>query len=434
MSRSSGWLETPLGHVTEEVRKRYGKGSVEYCIPMYGVERGSGLTSETKYASKDTSKYKVVEPGMFVYNPMRLNIGSIGMVEKHRGIGLVSPDYVVFRCIADKLMPEYLDLFTRSKEWQAWVDAAGVGSVRTRIYYRELAEMPLMLPRIDEQRRICKIFGAIQEKSSTNAEIRDSVSQIAESIFVSWFVDFDPVHAKAEGKKPFGMDDDTAALFPDSFEDSELGEIPRGWEVVALPDVLDVDPKRAITRGSDAPYLDMKNMPTTGHRPGGWIRKPFHSGSRFINGDTLVARITPCLENGKTAYVDFLKGNEVGWGSTEFIVMRPKPPLPTEYGYLFARSERFRAYAIQSMTGSSGRQRVAVNSLDDYLVVKPTDDVTNKFGAVVRPIMELIKVNSEQSMTLGEIRADLLPNLLSGEIRIPADQVKKTCSGKVGAR
>jgi type I restriction enzyme S subunit len=287
---------------------------------------------------------------------------------------------------------------------------------------------------VDEQEEIANMLFSLDLKYELSQEMNSNLESITRAIFKSWFIDFDPVRAKAEGRKPFGMDDETAALFPDSFEDSELGEIPKGWDVVAAPDVVEIDPKRTIEKGINAPYLDMKSMPTTGHRPSEWISKPFKSGSRFVNGDTLVARITPCLENGKTAYVDFLKDNEVGWGSTEFIVLRPRAPLPTAYGYLLARSEAFRTYAIQSMTGSSGRQRVAVDSFDDYLLVRPTSDISEKFGAIVNPIMELMKVTSQQSMTLGGVRDALLPKLLSGQVRIPAGQVKEMDGDKVGAQ
>ena len=136
----------------------------------------------------------------------------------------------------------------------------------------------------------------------------------ARAIFKSWFVDFDPVRAKIDGRQPEGMDAETAALFPAAFEDSELGKIPKGWRVAPLPEVIEVNPKRSLSKGQLAPYLDMKNMPTQGHYPDNWFDRPFKSGTKFINGDTLLARITPCLENGKTAFVDFLEDEVVGWG------------------------------------------------------------------------------------------------------------------------
>ena len=155
--------------------------------------------------------------------------------------------------------------------------------------------------------------------------------KMARALFRSWFVDFDPVRAKAEGR-PSGLPPDLDALFPASFEASELGEIPAGWEVKTLGDVIDVNPRRRIRRGDVATHVAMAALPTSGPHVAEWTQRAFTSGARFTLGDTLLARITPSLENGKTALVDFLDGGETAWGSTEFIVLRPKPTWPPEIG------------------------------------------------------------------------------------------------------
>jgi type I restriction enzyme S subunit len=169
--------------------------------------------------------------------------------------------------------------------------------------------------------------------------MNETLEAMARALFKSWFVDFDPVRAKAEGRDP-GLPQPLADLFPDSFEDSEMGEIPTGWEVKPLPELFSVNPTRRLRKGDVAPYLDMSSMPTNGHSARDVIYRPFGSGTRFVNGDTLVARITPCLENGKTAYVDFLEDRQVGWGSTEYIVMRPQS-LPTEFAYFLHGATNF---------------------------------------------------------------------------------------------
>jgi type I restriction enzyme S subunit len=139
---------------------------------------------------------------------------------------------------------------------------------------------------------------------------------------------------------------------------------------------------------------------------------------RFIDGDTLVARITPCLENGKTAYVEFLQEGQVGWGSTEYIVLRPKSPLPTEYAYCLARSSEFREFAIQSMTGSSGRQRVPVDSLSNFAITSPSENVAALFGRLVTPLFARARAEVEEGRALAALRDTLLPKLISGELRI----------------
>ena len=139
---------------------------------------------------------------------------------------------------------------------------------------------------------------------------------------------------------------------------------------------------------------------------------------KFMNGDTLVARITPSLENGKTAFVDFLNNDDVGWGSTEYVVLRPKLYLPPEYGYCFARTEEFRSHAIMNMTGTSGRQRVPENCFDDYKMILPPKDLTEVFGKISKKIFLKIKENAEMQDNLIKVRDILLSKLMSGEIRV----------------
>jgi type I restriction enzyme S subunit len=246
---------------------------------------------------------------------------------------------------------------------------------------------------------------------------------MARGLFKSWFVDFEPVRANAEGRLP-GLSKQLADLFPNEFEESDFGECPKGWVFMSLPDVVNVNPSRTLGRGENAPYLDMANMPTQGHSPDEVVDRPFGSGMRFMNGDTLVARITPCLENGKTAYVDFLKDGQVGWGSTEYIVLRPKSPLPEEYAYCLARSQEFRDFAIQAMTGTSGRQRVPVDSLGHFVVALPSEKVAGAFGRLVKPLFARARAAVEQNRTLASLRDELLHKLISGELRIAhADRI-----------
>ena len=215
-----------------------------------------------------------------------------------------------------------------------------------------------------------------------------------------------------------GMSPEIAALFPDRFVDSELGKIPEGWEISPLSEVIEINPPRCLQKGDIAPYLDMANMPTKGHTPDTMIDRPYASGMRFVNGDTLVARITPCLENGKTAYVDFLPDGVTGWGSTEYIVMRPKRLLPDEFAYCLARSASFREFAIQNMTGTSGRQRVPATALSQFLLPRPSKQTAKSFGDLVRPLIAQASEAVRESRTLTALRDLLLPKLISDKMRM----------------
>ena len=145
------------------------------------------------------------------------------------------------------------------------------------------------------------------------------------------------------------------------------------------------------------------------------VLREFKAGTRFRNGDTLLARITPCLENGKTAFVQSFPEDTVGWGSTEFIVMRAIHPIPPEYPYLLARDEAFREHAIQSMTGTSGRQRVQFDALAPYLLPFPPKEVWPEFSLLAESVFARIESNRRESRVLAAQRATLLPHLVSGK-------------------
>lgn len=297
-------------------------------------------------------------------------------------------------------------------------------SIQTGVPHTNLSilkKTPIILPPLAMQIEIAEILSSLDDKIELNRRMNATLEAMAQALFKSWFVDFEPVKAKAAGRAPEGMDADTAALFPSEFQDSELGLIPKGWKCLPLNEAFEINPTRKLAKATEASYLDMANVPTQGHRPMGWINRAFSSGTKFINGDTLLARITPCLENGKTAFVDFLPEGETGWGSTEFIVIRPKPPLPAYFAYLLCREPDFRSFAIQSMTGTSGRQRVQIDSLGKYLLAIPPNKAAERFGEIIRPLIERISCNSEESSSLTGIRDALLPKLISGQLRVPAE-------------
>ncbi len=311
----------------------------------------------------------------------------------------------------------------QSEPMQTQMKGRSSGTTVLGIKQSELRKVVLAIPPMERQQLAASVLKALDTRISLLEETNATLEAIAQTLFKSWFVDFDPVHAKAEGRVPDGMDVATAALFPDTFEDSPLGPIPQGWRAASLSDCMELNPQRVLRKGSLASYLDMANAPTQGHRPAEITQRELGSGSKFTNGDTLLAKITPCLENGKTAFVDFLADNEVGWGSTEFIVMRPKAPLPPFWGYLLARMPNFRAFAIQAMTGTSGRQRVDLGSLKQFSVVVPDDGVAEAFEKIIEPLRARIAAASSHADSLSQLRDTLLPRLISGKLRLPDAQV-----------
>ena len=292
-------------------------------------------------------------------------------------------------------------------------------SGRQRVPANCFEHFPVSIPPIAEQRPIARILGALDDKIELNRRMNETLEAMARALFKSWFVDFEPVRAKAVGRDT-GLPQSISRLFPDRFMGSDLGDVPDGWHVTCLSDMMDVNPRRSgITKGDKAPYVPMAAMPTTCHTPTDVVDRPFGSGMRFINGDTLVARITPCLENGKTAYVDFLREGQVGWGSTEYIVLRPIAPFPCEFAYFLARSTAFRDFAIRNMTGTSGRQRVQASTLAKFPLALPPPQLLREFGKHASPLLAQANSLARLSRTLATIRDALLPKLISGQICVP---------------
>ncbi len=288
---------------------------------------------------------------------------------------------------------------------------------------QDLEEIEAAIPPLPEQRAIAHILGTLDDKIELNRRMNETLEAMARALFKSWFVDFEPVRAKMEGRwlrgeSLPGLPAERYDLFPDRLVDSELGGIPEGWEVKALGEVVELNPPEPMNRGILAPYLDMAALPTSGSSPDTAVLREFKSGTRFRNGDSLLARITPCLENGKTAFVQSLQRGEVGWGSTEFIVMRSVHPAPPAYAYLLARDVDFREHAIQSMTGTSGRQRVQVAALAPYPLPSPSAETWNEFSALVSPLFAQIEFNHKESLALAAQRETLLPRLVSGELAV----------------
>ena len=218
---------------------------------------------------------------------------------------------------SDKLDGRFLHYVLASRRFTEYVLSIQTGTAVPHISAKQIREYEFPLPPLPEQSAIGHVLGMLDDKMDLNRRMNETLEAMALALYKSWFVNFGPVRAKMEGRDP-GLPRHLADLFPDRLVNSEIGEVPEGWRGRPLPDLIDVNPERRLRKGQVAPYLDMGNMPTKGHIPDTVVDRPFGSGMRFMNGDTLVARITPCLENGKTAYVDFLPDGQVGWGSTEY--------------------------------------------------------------------------------------------------------------------
>lgn len=177
-----------------------------------------------------------------------------------------------------------------------------------------------------------------------------------------------------------------------------------GWQEVTLSDVIEFNPKESIKKGKLSKKVSMDKLDPFLRKINGYEEIEFTSGTKFRNGDTLLARITPCLENGKTAQVSILEKGEVGFGSTEFIVMREKTGKTlNDFIYYLSISDKFRNIAIKSMTGTSGRQRAQKDVIENSVISIPTLDEQKSIAKILSDLDNKIEVNNKINKNLEEM-------------------------------
>lgn len=176
------------------------------------------------------------------------------------------------------------------------------------------------------------------------------------------------------------------------------------WKKCKLDGLLEFNPKIQLKKGTKAKKVDMDKLVPFTRKITGYIESDFTGGSKFTNGDTLLARITPCLENGKTAYVNVLEDKEVGFGSTEFIVLRAIEGISIPlFIYYLAVSPDFREIAIASMSGTSGRQRVDVKALEQLEINLPSLEEQKRIAEILGSLDDKIELLQKQNKTLEDM-------------------------------
>ena len=298
----------------------------------------------------------------------------------------IAQDMIALRADESKIYPKYLFAVLRSREIQQQIYNTNVGDVIPHFKKQFLNQLLIPIPERSIQESIGDLYYVLSLKAERNKKINDNLQQQAFSVF-------DNLIANAENN------DYTVSAY--AF----------------------LNPKRTLAKNQVARSIDMSQLSTSGAFPSGWEMKPFNGGMRFTNGDTLLARITPCLENGKTAFIDFLDDGEVAFGSTEYIVLAPKNDTPPEMLYCLARYPAFVDYAVKNMNGSSGRQRVSAETVGQYRLPLFDKHSLVLFKEVVSPMFLKMRYNSLENMRLAELRDALLPKLMSGEIDVSAVQL-----------
>ncbi|MFG1419981.1 restriction endonuclease subunit S [Xanthobacter sp. V0B-10] len=265
-----------------------------------------------------------------------------------------------------------------------------------------LNEAQIRIPSLKIQRRIASILGAYDDLIEVNRRRIAVLEEMARGLFEEWFVRFRfPGHE----------------VLP--IEDTPDGSLPTGWSWGTASDLLLFDPRTRVPREGEKPFIPMGHLDTSTSLIAEPETRDGNSGSKFQNGDTLFARITPCLENGKTGLVRNLPGPDgVGFGSTEFIVMRGGRAGPA-FTYCLSRLPAFRDHARMSMSGASGRQRARTDSVADFVIaIPPMNNLFDLFEKAAWPMLELVGQIGSSNERLAASRDLLLPRLISGQLSV----------------
>lgn len=289
-------------------------------------------------------------------------------------------------------------------------------SGRQRVPSDAFDHIRIPIPGLDEQLSISHILGTLDDKIDLNKQMNETLEAIARAIFKSWFIDFDPVRAKADGKQPFGMDEETAVLFPSEFEDSELGEIPKGWQVKPLDNIasflnglaLQKYPAEADEYLPVIKIAELRNGITASSGKASLDVPPDY----IINDGDVIFSWSGSLEcviwcGGRGALNQHL-----------FKVTSRDHPKWFYYHWVHHHLPEFRAIAAGKATTMGHIQR---GHLHDALVVVPPSHLMEHAEGVFTPLIEKFILNRLESHNLASIRDMLLPKLLSGEIRVPVE-------------
>ena len=344
-------------------------------------------------------------------------LGQIGLMPKNRKF----PRYIMgnsmmrVRCDPTVLLPEYLYYWLSSPEGQHYifsrVSQVGVPQIQTPLATLRQAE--LAVPPLADQLRITHILGVLDDKIELNRKMSATLEAIARALFKSWFVDFDPVRAKAEGRDP-GLSAEIAALFPDSFDETEHGQLPSGWAFATISDIAIINPEvwSKASRPDVIRYVDLSTvkwgrfeMPATYDES----EAPSRAQRVLRPGDTLVGTVRPA--NGSYGLVS----DEGLTGSTGFAVLRPTRSPPLTY---LAATSKDNIERLGHLADGGAYPAVRPEVVAGTRVVLSSKIVLCAFDAIASPLLDRYAQADRESRTLAALRDALLPKLISGELRV----------------
>ena len=316
------------------------------------------------------------------YDHLRINSGMVILSAKDNNI--IDNEFIYY-LVTSPVAKKTIELFCS-------------GSAQPQLPIKDFVKIKYDLPSMEIQKHIVSVLSAYDNLIEVNNKRIKVLEQMAENLYREWFVRFRfPGHETAE------------------FENG----IPKGWAYRRADEVIVFNPTLKTGSQTEFTIIPMEALSTNSMvlDSSCFVRQDSISGRRSQNGDTLLAKITPCLENGKTGFVMGMPENEVFGGSTEFVVMRSKALTP-HYVYCIARSYYFRQTAILSMNGADGRQRVDEDKLKSTKILQPEKTVLDRFETIVTPIFDGVYQMVQENKNLIQQRDLLLPRLMSGKLEV----------------
>jgi len=325
-----------------------------------------------------------------------------------------------FRSSNPKLDHKYLRAFLSSAAFVKQAEQMATGSVIKHFGPSHLRQMAITLPSVREQVQIAEIFDVLDDRIALLRETNTTLEAIAQALFKSWFVDFDPVRAKQEGRDPEGMDADTAVLFPDSFEESELGLVPKGWNQVPFTDTVHVigggTPKTSMAEywNGDIPWFSVVDAPT--------ITDVFVIDTqKHITEQGLKNSSTKLLAKGTTII------SARGTVGRLALVGRQMAMNQSCYGLRGKADDAYFTYFSTYRLVESLKQRshgsvfdtITTETMKGVFVIYPGKALIKAFDTLLQPVMDRMQKNLEKAQPLATLRDTLLPRLISGQLRLP---------------
>jgi len=326
------------------------------------------------------------------------------------------------------LETSYLRWILGSPRFTQYVRAVQTGTAVPHISGGQISDFTFRLPPLSEQRAIAHILGTLDDKIELNRKMNETLDEIARTLFTSWFVTFDPVSAKAEGRQPEGMDAETAALFPDRFVDSELGPIPEGWHIGRL------DKNITVTKGRSYRSDELGESPRAlvtlksflrggGYREDGlkgfagtWKPEQVIQSGEIIVALTDVTQAADVIGGPAIVIPDSKYSTLIG--SLDIAIVRPRNGWSNAFLYGLLGSASFNHHARSHTTGTTVLHLSAA-ALGVFHLAHPPQQLTEAFTLNIEPLYERVSNGALETRTLAELRNTLLPELISGRLRVP---------------